>query len=155
MELTKQHVLDFLKTNKLMSVATFGAHPWIANVFYVSDNELNLYFLSDEKTLHCQQIAQNKKVAVAIVDSHQSYSDKLMGFQAWGTVKQISDLEKLKFILKGLQQLLKAGDDLSYEKAIQKVASNKIYKITPKRIKLYSEGLFGELPSGEEPVLEL
>ena len=87
MELTKQHVLDFLKTNKLMQVATFGDFPWIVNVFYVFDDDLNLFFLSAENILHCRQIAQNEKVAVAIVDSHQNYSDKLKGLQMYGIAK--------------------------------------------------------------------
>lgn len=122
---------------------------------YVFDNDLNLYFLSGEKTLHCRQIIKNEKVAVAIVDSHQQYSDKLKGLQLWGVAKQVSETEKIKYILKSLSRILNNKDDeLSYEKAIKGVVKNKIYKITPKRIKLFSEELFDTLP-GEEPVLEL
>lgn len=155
MELTKQHVLDYLKDHKLMQVATFGDFPWIASVFYVFDEEMSLYFLSGEKTLHCRQIAENEKVAVAVVDSHQQYSDKLKGLQLWGIAKQVSEMEKIKYILKSLSQVLSNKDDeLSYEKAIKGVVKNKIYKIIPKRIKLFSEELFDTLP-GEEPVLEL
>ena len=85
MQLTKQHVLDFLKTNKLMQVATMGDFPWIATVYYSFDNELNLYFLSSDKTLHVKQIKKNPKVSVAITDSHQDINKpkKVCRFPGW------------------------------------------------------------------------
>ncbi|OGY39552.1 MAG: hypothetical protein A2418_03300 [Candidatus Brennerbacteria bacterium RIFOXYC1_FULL_41_11] len=155
MELIKQHVLNFLKTNKLMSVATFGSYPWIANVYYVFDDEMNLYFLSGEKTLHCQQISQNEKVAVAIVDSHQGFHDKQIGLQMWGIAKKVSDLEKLRYVLGMWKQALNEKDDnLSAEHIINNVIKSRVYRISPKRIKIFSKQLFS-VPTGEEPVLEL
>lgn len=156
MELTKQIVLDFLKTNKMMQVATFGKdHPWIANVYYVFDNDLNLYFLSGEKTLHCRQIAENEKVACAISDSHQGLHDKQIGLQMWGTAKKISDLEKLRFALGKWKEVLNEKDDeLSAENILNNVIKNRVYKISPKKIKIFSKQLFN-VPTGEEPVLEL
>ena len=42
----KDEIDKYLKTQRLMSVATFYKNPWIANVYYIHDSNLNLYFLS-------------------------------------------------------------------------------------------------------------
>ena len=155
MTLAKEHIFEFLKKHKLMQVATVGDFPWIATVYYVFDDEMNLYFLSGEKTLHCQQIKQNEKVAVAIVDSHQGLNDKQIGLQMYGVAKQVSDMQKINFVLKMWKQVLDVKDDqLSYENMIKNVIKNRVYKISPKRIKIFSKELFN-VPTGEEPVLEL
>ena len=155
MELTKQHVLDFLKQHKLMQVATFGDFPWIANVYYAFDNDLNLYFLSGEQTLHCKQIMQNEKVAVAIVDSRLGLHDKQIGLQMWGVAKKVSDIEKLRYALAMWKQVLnEKDDDLSAENILNNVVKSRVWRIAPKRIKIFSKELF-PAPTGEEPVLEL
>ena len=39
----KKHLSERLDKGVLMAVATYGQeHPWIATVYYVHDNELNL-----------------------------------------------------------------------------------------------------------------
>lgn len=160
MELTKQHVLDFLKTNKLMQVGTVGnagdiAYPWIANVYYSFDNNLNLYFLSSEKTLHTKQIKQNPKVSVAVTDSRQDINKSKKGLQISGIAEEVSGEQKIRHALSLWKEFLKVGDpDLTYEN-MQKGLTGKIYKITPKRIKLFDQELFKDVDDGEEPVLEL
>lgn len=155
MQLTKQHVLDFLKQHKLMQVATYGDFPWIANVYYAFDDDLNLYFLSNEKTLHCRHIAQNEKVAVSVVDSDQGLHDPQIGLQMWGVAKKVSDIEKLRYVLAMWKQTLNEKDDnLSAENVVSNVVKSKVFRISPKRIKIFSKQLFN-VPTGEEPVLEL
>ena len=155
MECTKQHVLDFLKTQKLMQVATMGEFPWIANVYYVFDQDMNLYFLSGEKTLHARHIAHNENVAVAIVDSHQGLNDKQIGLQMWGKAQQVSEMEKIRYALQMWKTVFQVQDDeLSYENMVKNIVKSRVYKITPKRIKIFSKELF-PVPTGEEPVLEM
>ncbi len=48
----KKEIDTYLKSQRLMSIATYGDFPWIANVYYGHDPELNLYFLSK----HCKAI---------------------------------------------------------------------------------------------------
>lgn len=152
--LTKQQVLDFLKQHTLMAVATYGSHPWIANVYYVFDSELNLYFLSSPNTLHCQQITKNDNVAVSIVDSHQDVNHKpKIGLQLWGKAQQISDAAKVKYAVDLWKSSLGVSNDkISYANMVKKVISGRMYKIAPKKIKIF--GLF-KAEEGQEPVLEL
>lgn len=67
---TKMEIGNYLKTQKLMSVATYYKTPWIANVYFVHDDSLNLYFMSKNWREHCLAIERNNQVAVAIADSH-------------------------------------------------------------------------------------
>jgi len=155
MQLTKQHVLDFLKTNKLMQVATMGDFPWIATVYYSFDNELNLYFLSSDKTLHVKQIKKNPKVSIAIADSHQDINKPKKGLQISGLAEEVSGVEKIKHALSLWKDFLSVNNPkLTYEN-MKKGLTGKIYKITPKRIKLFDQELFKDADDGEEPVLEL
>jgi len=67
----KKEIDAYLKTQRLMSVATFGTSPWIANVYFIHDTDLHIYFLSKTWREHSKAITSNPRVAVAIADSHQ------------------------------------------------------------------------------------
>lgn len=155
MELKKQQVLDFLAKYKLMSVATYGEFPWIASVYYTFDNDVNLYFLSSPTTLHCKQIEKNNKVAVSVADSDQDIGALKRGLQISGIAARISDAKKLIHALRIWKQSLGVKDpELTYENMIKKVIHGRMYKITPKKIKLFDQKLF-PVEDGEEPVLNL
>ena len=155
MKLSKQQILDFLVKNKLMSVATFGDFPWIASVYYTFDNDLNVYFLSSPTTLHCKQIEINNKVAISIADSDQDIGALKRGLQISGIAERISDTKKVIHALKIWKQSLGVKDpELTYENMIKQVINGRMYKIIPKRIKLFDQKLF-PVEDGEEPVLNL
>jgi uncharacterized protein YhbP (UPF0306 family) len=44
--------------------------PWIAPLYYAYDKNYNFFFVSANDALHVQHIKINKKVAIAIFDSH-------------------------------------------------------------------------------------
>lgn len=131
-------------------MATNGEFPWIATVYYTFDSELNLYFLSDPTTLHAKQILHNPKVAVAIADSNQDIKKPKRGLQLWGKVEQIKGIEKVKFAL----QMWKTNLGVIDPKLTIKAVTGSMFKITPKRIKLFDQDLF-KVADGKEPVLEI
>lgn len=49
---------------------TDGKSPWVNAVFFASDKDYNLYFVSYSDSLHVQNILKNPNVAVAIFDSY-------------------------------------------------------------------------------------
>lgn len=148
--LTKDLVLKFLKTNKLMAVATCGEFPWIASVYYTFDNDLNLYFLSAPSTLHAKQILKNPKVAVSIANSSQDIDKPKRGLQVSGVAHQISGLAKVKHAL----ELWKSNLGVVDPKLTYKVVTGSMFKISPKKIKLFDQDLF-KAGDGKEPILEL
>lgn len=153
--LTKKDVLDFLATKKLMVIATYGNHPWIASVYYSFDNDLNLYFISNPTTMHGQHIEKNNKVAAAIVDSNQKPSDVKKGLQIYGTVEKISGVNKIRHAIRLWKDFLNIQrPDISLENMKKGLYKGRMYKLTPKKIKLYNEEKF-KVPDGKEPILEL
>ncbi len=66
-----------------------------------------------------------------------------------------TDAEKIRHALSLWKEFLKVGDpDLTYEN-MQKGLTGKMFRIAPKRIKLFDQELFKDVDDGEEPVLEL
>lgn len=66
----------------VMQLATSGANvPWVCNVHFDVDDDLNLYWLSDTDCRHSQDIAKNPQVAAALVVSEQP---PLVGLQIAG-----------------------------------------------------------------------
>jgi uncharacterized protein YhbP (UPF0306 family) len=54
-----------------MSLGTTNdGKPWVCEVHYAFDDDLNLYFRSLPVTRHCQDIAKNPQVAGSIVTQH-------------------------------------------------------------------------------------
>ena len=153
--LTKKDVLEFLSDKKLMIIATYGDHPWIASVYYSFDKDLNLYFISVPSTIHGRQMEKNKKVAVAIVDSNQKPSDVKRGLQIYGTVEKVSGINKVRHALRLWKDFLNIQrPDISFENMQKGFYKGKVYKLTPKKIKLFDQEKF-KVPDGEEPILEL
>lgn len=153
--LTKKDVLDFIKDKKLLILATYGDHPWIASVYYSFDNDLNIYFITTPSTIHGKQMEKNKKVAAAIVDSHQKPSDVKRGLQIYGIVERVSGLNKVNYALRLWKDFLNVQRlDISYENMKKGLYKGRIYKLIPKKIKLFDQEKF-KVPDGKEPILEL
>lgn len=75
----EQAIRDYLPHIIHMSLATCaGNHPWICEVHYVFDEELNLYFRSKPSRRHSEEIAQNPRVAGNMVTQHAP-GDKVRG----------------------------------------------------------------------------
>jgi uncharacterized protein YhbP (UPF0306 family) len=64
----KKEILAYIKKHKLMALATNGEHPWICWVFFIIDDDFNLYFISPESQ-HTKDININSEVACAISDT--------------------------------------------------------------------------------------
>lgn len=54
-----------------LSIATVSENrPWVCEVHFSYDDNLNLYFVSSTKTRHAQEIIANPRVAGSIVTQH-------------------------------------------------------------------------------------
>lgn len=149
----KQEIDRYLKTQRLMSIATYGNSPWIANVYYIHDSDLNLYFLSKHWREHCKAIDANNKVAVAIADSSQPIYRSQKGLQISGTAKSVNVISSLKWMFQMWNKLIAGskGEKLSDPKKFLDAGLSKVYKITPKRIKFFNTELW---PKDQFRILE-
>lgn len=72
------------------TIATSGDDgPWAAAVFYAHDAELNLYFVSDERTRHARDMADRSGVVAAIHADCRAWSE-VRGVQLSGQVQALS-----------------------------------------------------------------
>lgn len=145
----KKSLYEYLRSQKMMSVATVSQKPFICNVYYGMDENFNFYFMSETTTYHAKNIAKNSKVAISIADTHQLVTDKKIGVQITGTASQVRDEKE---IIKALK--LWNSNNPGFEKIINlenmknKKIKGKVYKIKPSFIKFFNELLFG--PEGFE-----
>lgn len=145
----KQQILNFLKIQHLMSLATVNKNkPWACTVYFAVDEDLNLYFVSPPTSDHCRNLMKNKYVSCSIYDSSQKVNSKKEGLQLRGTV---TVLRKVVDIKKALDLWNKANPGaenyISYENMQSKVITSKVYKITSQLFKYFNETLYGDKES--------
>lgn len=89
----EQVIRDYIPQIVHMSLATSKDNkPWVCEVHFAYDNELNLYFASSTTTRHAQEIAANPYVAGTIVVQHQD-GEKPRGVYFEGMAKVVSGTE--------------------------------------------------------------
>ena len=86
---SRGRALRYLQQHHVVSLATSGiGGPWAAAVFYVNDG-LTLYFLSSPTSRHCQNIAQDPRVAATIQEDYTEWAE-IKGVQLEGLAINIS-----------------------------------------------------------------
>jgi uncharacterized protein YhbP (UPF0306 family) len=128
-----------------VSVATIasskGNKPWVANVFFVSDKDLNLYFLTSTKSIHTSNFLINPQVSISIFDNSSNYN-LVHGVQIDGIVKSAN----LSEISKGLKLYLTKFPE-AITKAINprillsSLSTSKMYLVIPQYIKYTNSNL--------------
>jgi len=87
----RERIARFLVAHTTMTLATVGPDgaPAAAAVFYAHDNALNLYFLSEERTQHGQNMLAHPQVAAAIHADGQDWR-AIRGVQVRGTANLVA-----------------------------------------------------------------
>lgn len=82
----------YLGQRSTMTLATIGEEgaPQSAPLFFVADEKLNLYFVSDVDSQHGHNILQRPEVAVSIYSETFKWQD-IKGIQLEGTAQLITD----------------------------------------------------------------
>ena len=121
----------FLAQRISTSVATTSptGSPRVADVYFVSDADLNLYFYSDPASRHSRNIQRDPRVAVAMRTESMDWRE-IKGLQADG-VAQVMDEPQARS---------RAWDLMCekfpfYRSFTDAVASLKMYRVTLKRIR--------------------
>lgn len=145
----KQKLFTFLKSRRLLSLATNGNTLSICTVYYAINDNFNLYFISEEVTEHGKNISKNREVVCSIADTTQKVTDKKIGVQIKGKAQIVKNDEQLKI---GLRLWNKANPGFEHiinlENMRNKIIKGKFYQVIPKTIKFFSEELYG--PEGFE-----
>src|SRR5665213_3517468 len=87
-------IREYLPTIIHMSLATSANNkPWVCEVHYVYDDDLNLYWRSTPARRHSLEISQNPNVAGSIVTQHAP-GEKPRGVYFEGTAEQLADVDE-------------------------------------------------------------
>lgn len=88
----RQVINTFLETQSTLALCTVNAegHPETAPVFYVSDDQFNLYWLSGTSSAHSVNLSAHMQVSGSVYPSVWQWED-IVGLQIKGVAETISD----------------------------------------------------------------
>ena len=140
----KTKLLNYLKTQHTMYLATYDGKPWTSTVFYAIDNDFNFYFISEPTTRHSKAIYKNKLVSSSIADSNQVVTDKKIGVQIEGIASEVKNKNKLKIVVSMWHKKNPGFEDIiNLPNMIKKIIKGRFYQIKPTLIKFFNEKLYG------------
>jgi uncharacterized protein YhbP (UPF0306 family) len=79
-----------------LSTVTPDARAHINTVYFCYSEELELYFLSHPRSMHCRNVAANSSMAMAVFSSKQQWLGPDRGVQLFGTAIQAENTEASK-----------------------------------------------------------
>ncbi len=119
-----------------LSLATcHDSRPWSTDLFYASDDNCQLYFVSSGSTLHCQHIADNPRVSVSITGQVADWRE-IKGLQLDGVAGVVSKTDRDGVIetyltkFPALRKLQPAFDIFAL------LSESRFYRISPKWIRM-------------------
>lgn len=130
------NINNYLTRGKVLQVATSrDGRPWVVNVFFVVDEELNFFWLSLPSRRHSQDIAANPRAAATLAVKQDL---PVIGVYAEGAVEVAKDQTEVKKIAEAYSQKYNAAKGF-YERFVSGTNQHWVYKLRPDTIKLFDE----------------
>lgn len=121
-------IRDYLPQIVHMSLGTAKDNkPWVCEVHFVYDTDLNLYFRSTPARRHSQEIAANPHVAGNIVKQH-AIGEPVRGVYFEGTAKLVAVPEEQEKAAQLMVEQLKAPETILAD--VKNPNNHQFYKIT-------------------------
>lgn len=90
----KAAIRRLLDEYSILTLATSSDDgPWAATVFYASDADLNLFFVSDDHTRHVRDLLANNQVTVTMNSECRRWHD-VKGLQIRGRGQPVADEDR-------------------------------------------------------------
>ena len=144
----RKHITTILEKSILLTLSTIGAghkQPCSCTTYYAFDKDFNLYLWTDPASLHGRNIEKNSLVAVNIFDSNQEWGGHLRGIQMQGKAQRVGTSELVKagnlYIKRFSKSLLRVKNAKGFH---AKIFKSRLYKIIPKKIKVFDNKAFGK-----------
>ena len=135
-------IRQMLAAHNTISLATCNdGKPWAASVFFASDKDLNLYFVSDYRTRHARDIGAGVNVAATVNADCAEWSG-VKGLQIAGFAEKVDGLERVKalrlYLLKfsDVKALFEAPKGKDEETIAQRLKAANMYRLKPRWIRL-------------------
>jgi uncharacterized protein YhbP (UPF0306 family) len=131
-----------LERHHTLTLATVGeGGAWAATVFYASDADLRLYFVSDRRTRHARDMLANPAVALAINADVDSWND-VRGLQAEGRAHVLDGAARLRALglylakFAGVRALFEAPKSPDEETIAKRLKSTDFWCVEPTLVRL-------------------
>lgn len=118
----------------VIATADASGKPWISPVFYMYDDEFNLYWVSNKSALHSINIRNNPRVAISIFGPIPNEEEHRI-FSAYidAEAVELTDESKISNAAKIMQRRTQPDKFMIKSLAdVTGIAAWRIYKATPK-----------------------
>lgn len=128
-------IKKYLDEAKMMQLATArDSHPWISNLWFVADKDLNVYWISSSTRRHSAEIYDNERVAAAMCVVQEPSQSNRGGVQIEGVAREVKKPLEIARALK-----LYAARGIFSTAQVKKFMSDarnphRFYRISPERI---------------------
>ena len=130
-------VRDYIKDIIHMSIATSQDNkPWISEVHFSYDDELNLYFISRPNRRHSLEIAENKRISGNIVKQYAK-GEKVRGVYYEGSAEMLDKVTEDHSAFVSYNE--RFNNDTSVLAEQSEENGHRWYKITVNRFYLFDE----------------
>lgn len=95
----ERSIKEVLASSQLMAMATVDLknnQPNCSNAYFCFDNDLTLYFISENRAEHCRLIEECPNVMCSIYKQWETWGENLQGVQLAGRCTKLSGLDALK-----------------------------------------------------------
>ena len=146
-----ENLKNFLDGQEIISIATQkDAEIWSASAYYVTDDKLNMYFISQKGSKHSQMLLKNSNLAFSVAWCDPKSHKNRKGVQGTGTCRIAKTPAELSTALK---LMLKTFPDLKSILTVKWIMENawgsKIWVIKPKYMKYWDDEIYGDDESEE------
>lgn len=125
-----------LSTAPLMQLATsVEDRPWVCSVYFVVDDQLNVYWLSLPTRRHSVEIGLNKNVAGAVVVKK---SMPVIGVQIEGRASLVKDKKTVKEVMETYTAKYDEGTEF-YKNFLAGKNKHELYQLRPDNIVVFDE----------------
>lgn len=137
----RARIAQLLSDRCTMTLATCGNGPWAASVFFVSDPQFNLHFVTDPKTRHGQDLVDSGSAAAAINEDCRDWMT-IQGIQLEGSVVQIEPAERAHVLGLYLDKFSTVRELVQSPKTDQerligeRLTASPFFRLQPARIRL-------------------
>ncbi|MFI5275374.1 MAG: pyridoxamine 5'-phosphate oxidase family protein [Candidatus Saccharimonadales bacterium] len=124
----EQTIREYVPQVIHLSLATCTDNkPWVCEVHYAYDNDLNLYFVSGVNRRHSEEIRKNPHVSGNIVTQH-FLNQKVRGVYFEGGAKQLEDIDEMQHAYETYTKRYAASPQLA--QVAKAEGGARFYKIT-------------------------
>jgi uncharacterized protein YhbP (UPF0306 family) len=99
-----------LREQSTVALATVDEHgePCVAPLFYIADDELTLYWLSADDSLHSRNLARTPRASASVSRSTENWRE-ICGVQMHGSATAVTEQSRRKDLVKRYCERFKLG----------------------------------------------